>query len=298
MYKFYEFFTPVLEVMKDRSTYNRVQVAELVADHLGLTPEARSELIESGRPVYADRAQWAMTYLKQARALSNPKRGQWEITDRGLDLLAGEKPVNLKTLEQFPEYLEFKQRSGTRKKSTNGGTPSDISGYTPMELIDIALKQLSDEVTGTLIEKLRDINPYQFEVVCKDVLVAMGYGGDDIAYVTKKSGDGGIDAVIKQDPLGINMIYVQAKRHQSAVREKDIRDFLGALAQKATQDGVFITTSSFTPDARRAAEVASNMNVILIDGDELARLMVQYKVGVEERKKYSIYNVDTEYFDE
>ena len=176
----------------------------------------------------------------------------------------------------------------------------NLDGYTPTELIDIALEQLAGEIQQNLKDILKSINPYKFEHICKDLLVAMGYGGnlEELSYVTSKSNDGGIDAVIKQDPLGINTIYVQAKRYDGEVREKDIRNFLGALAQKSTQNGVFITTGSFANSAKEALKKASNMNIIAIDGEELSKLMVQYKVGVEEKNKYSTYHIDSEYFEE
>lgn len=301
MYKFYEFFNPVLEVMKDGRFYSRIEVSEKVANYLNLSERQKEEIISSGRPIYIDRTQWAMTYLKQAGALSNEVRSQWKITDRGLALIHEGNIITLDTLNQFPEYLEFKNRVGTRRKQ-DGAQPDirQLDSYTPTELIDAALTQLNQEMQQKLKDKLKSIDPYRFEHVCKDLLIAMGYGGnsEELSYVTRKSRDGGIDAVIKQDPLGINTIYIQAKRYQSEVREKDIRDFLGALAQKATQTGVFITTGSFAPDATRAMKIANQMNVVPIDGEKLAQLMIQYKIGVEERNKYIAYDIDYEYFDE
>ncbi|MCL2819537.1 MAG: restriction endonuclease [Oscillospiraceae bacterium] len=300
MQKFYEFFNPVLEVMKDEKTYSRADVSDKVADMLKLTHEQRSVKIKSGKHTYIDRTQWAMTYLKQAGALSIESRNQWKITKRGLDLLKSEKTITPKTLKQFPEFLEFTQRTGMRK--TDAQTDVSIDSLTPEEMIDEALAKLDGKVLQELKDLLASVDPYHFEKICKDLLVAMGYGGSseelNLSYVTKKSGDGGIDAIIKQDPLGINTIYVQAKRYQGEVREKDIRDFLGALAQKATQNGVFITTGRFSVDALRAIEIANNMNIIPIDGNQLVKLMAQHGVGVEEQKIYKTQKVDIQYFEE
>ena len=300
MYKFYEFFNPVLEVMKDGSIYSRTDVAEKVANFLKLTNEQRNMQIKSGRQVYIDRTQWAMTYLKQAGALSNEKRSEWKITARGVELIKAGQAVTLNTLKQFPEFLEFTQRTGTRKTDLQGDT--NLEDYTPEDLIEEALAKLNGKILQELKDILKSVDPYHFEKICKDLLVAMGYGGSfeevELSYVTKKSGDGGIDAVIKQDPLGISTIYVQAKRYQGEVREKDIRNFLGALAQKSTPNGVFITTGSFSKDAMHAIQIASNMNIISIDGEELVRLMALHRVGVEEQKKYSTYSVDIQYFEE
>jgi restriction system protein len=300
MQKFYEFFNPVLEVMKDERIYSRVDVSERVASLLGLTDEQKNEKIKSGKQTYIDRTQWAMTYLKQAGVLSNESRGQWKITKRGIDLINEGKAITPKTLNRFPEFFEFTERKGTRK--TDIAVEISIDNLTPEEMIDEALSKLNGKILQELKEILTSVDPYHFEKICKDLLVAMGYGGSsdelELSYVTKKSGDGGIDAVIKQDPLGINTIYVQAKRYQGEVREKDIRDFLGALAQKSTQNGVFITTGHFSVDALRAIEIANNMNIIPIDGIQLVKLMAQHGVGVEEQKTYKTQKIDVQYFEE
>ena len=208
--------------------------------------------------------------------------------------------VTLKTLAQFPEYAEFMKRVGTRKRQNESQEDANLDNFTPIELIDAALERLNGETERDLMNILKSIDPYRFEYICKDLIIAMGYGGnsEELSYVTRKSGDGGIDAVIKQDPLGINKIYIQAKRYKGEVRETDIRNFLGALAQKSTQNGVFITTGNFSEDAKNAIKVANNMNVVPIDGEELARLMIQYKIGVEVKNTYQTYSVDAEYFDE
>ena len=300
MYKFYEFFNPVLEVMKNGGTYSRTDISEKVANYLKLTNEQKNERIKSGTPTYIDRSQWAMTYLKQAGALSNESQSKWEITKRGIELINTGESITLNTLKQFPEFLEFMKKTKVKKDEVQNDI--NLDSYTPEDLIEEALTRLEGKTQQELKDILVSVDPYHFEKICKDLLVAMGYGGNfeelELSYVTKKSGDGGIDAVIKQDPLGINTIYVQAKRYKGAVRETDIRGFLGALAQKATQNGVFITTGSFSANAMRAIEVASNMNIIPIDGDQLVKLMIRHNVGVKGEKKYSVYDVDRLYFEE
>jgi len=299
MYQYYEYFNPVLEVMKDKKVYHRKEVAAKVADFVELSDEEKASRIKTGRATYVDRVQWAMTYLKQAGALKNESRGQWVISNRGLDLLKTGKPVTLKVLAQFPEFVAFKGKIGTRKKKDDTSADSTLENFTPTELIDTALAQLDNEVQQELADILKDVDPFHFETICRDLLVAMGYGidSDDLSYVTKKSGDGGIDAVIMQDPLGINTIYVQAKRHKNEIKETDIRNFLGALAQKPTQNGVFITIGSFSKDALNAINSA-NFNIKAIDGEALAKLMLQYKVGIEVRKTYHTYNINNEYFED
>ena len=306
MYKFYEFFNPVLEVMKDGQIYSLSQIAELVSERMDLTEEQRSLRIKSGKPIYRDRIQWACTYLKQAGALRNEKRGEWQISERGLELLSSDEVITLKRLEEFPEFVDFRyRRKGTRKKSEAvDSLPADnLDDLTPSERIDLALGEMRANVHSSLLDTLRQMNPYKFEILCKDVLLAMGYGGgsEELSFVTQKSGDGGIDAVINQDPLGINKVYVQAKRFSESgeVRETDIRNFLGALVQKSTSNGVFITTGSFADSAINAIKKAgSNVNIVTVDGNELADLMMDYGVGVEVRKEYKTYSVDADYFDE
>ena len=296
MYKFYEFFTPVLEAMQNGKTYSRNDVTESVGQLLKLTDEQKHQTIKSGKPVYADRAQWAMTYLKQAGALINEKRGEWQISERGLGLLASGETVTLDTLSEFPEFVEFKQRTGARKKSGIAGDVIDDAALmenTPGDLIEAAFGRLQSSLQDELITSLKEMDPFQFEKVVKDVLKAMGYGK---AHVTKKSNDGGVDAIVDEDTLGLSKIYAQAKRYTDAkVQEKEIRHFVGAMEVENVDKGVFVTTSDYSDKARELVRRISK-SIILINGDRLTELMIEYGVGVSVMDRYEVKRIDTDYF--
>jgi len=305
MYKFYEFFTPVLEVMKDGKTYSRHEVSELVAQLLKLSDEQRRLTIKSGRPVYADRSQWAMTYLKQAGALRNEQRGKWQISDRGLDMLRQDMPVTLDALKQFPEFVDFQQRVGTRRKDTVGASGSvdgDISNAmfaenTPNDLMKMAHAQMQSSLQEELLDYLRSMDVYQFEEVVADLLGAMGYGDLGEVHVTKKSNDEGIDAIVSEDALGLSKIFAQAKRYgeNNIVRKKAISDFVGALGMKNVDKGVFVTTSDFYDGVEQDVR-ATGKSIILINGDRLTELMIEHGVGVSVTHKYEVKRIDMDYF--
>jgi restriction system protein len=294
------FMRPVLEAVQDGQIYTRQQVAEKVAEILQLSDEAKQIKISSGRETYEDRTQWSMTYLKQAGALETRKRGEWRITERGLDLLAKNQRINRETLQQFAEFQAFEARKGTRKNGQAiNNDMENIADVSTDELINNAERLNTAEVKSDLLNKLKKTDPYYFEQVCVDVLTAMNYGGgkEEFASVTKKTSDGGIDGVIKQDPLGLSNVYVQAKRWENDVQEKQIRDFLGALVHQNAQQGVFITTSLFSEKARQAAK-NHQFKVALIDGEQLVALMVKYKVGVQAQRTVELLRVDEDYFSE
>jgi len=295
---FQQFFGPVLETMsKATTTLTRQQICDSAANLLKLSPKARKEIIRSGLPRYISNAGWACTYLKQAGCLETPKRSAWQITERGCNLLKeyGYK-INLDTLSQFSEFNEFVNKKGTRSGNEKADIEIAQMRYTPDELLENIVEENIVAIKSDLLERLRHIDPYEFERICIDVLLAMGYGGsrNEFAEVTKKSGDKGIDGIIKQDELGLKKVYIQAKRWNSRVTEKIVRDFLGALVAENVNDGVIITTDEF--DAR-AVELASKRNIILIDGKRFVELMVKYKVGVETKRTVMLLKVDEDYFD-
>ena len=193
-------------------------------------------------------AGWACTYLKQAGCLETPKRSAWQITNRGRDLLKQNGwTITKETLQQFPEFNEFVNRKGNRTRQDQVTASVPQTNLSPDELLDSIIEENTVSIQNELLSRLRVIDPYEFERICVDVLLAMGYGGSrkEFAEVTKKSGDKGIDGIIKQDELGIKKVYIQAKRWNSRVTERTVRDFLGALAAENVADGVIITTDEF-----------------------------------------------------
>lgn len=278
---------PLLLKLADGQIHSMTDLIQRLADDFKLTEEERSARIASGRrTVFENRVWWARTYLKKAGLIQSPERGRVSITKRGKKVLQ-ENPGRIDNayLMRFPEFKEFK-----KKAKIAGVEP-------PEEQIDKALEQLRSAVTGELLERLRKLTPSAFERLVLDLLLKMGYGGPQLeaSELTGGSGDEGIDGVIRQDPLGLDTIYLQAKRWSQSVGRPEIQKFVGALAGKKAKKGVFLTTSEFTKDARDYAKGLSE-KVVLLDGRDLAQLMYEYGLGVSVVRTLEIKRVDTDYF--
>lgn len=277
----------------------------------GLTDEERSTMLPSGTAALFDnRVGWARTYLKQAGLIEARKRGVFRITPRGTELLS-KNPARIDnaTLEQYPEYLAFKLRkndekstgeisrreSGTKQPPLSVDLPSDS---TPEELFSQAYQRLRINLEAELLEQVKSASPAFFERLVIDLLVAMGYGGSrqDAGRAIGRSGDGGIDGIIKEDKLGLDVIYVQAKRWEGTVGRPEIQKFAGALQGQRANKGVFITTSGFTRDAEEYAGLITS-KIILVTGEQLTKLMVDHNVGVSPVSKYELKRIDSDYFD-
>ncbi len=261
-------------------------------------------------PLFDNRVGWARTYLKQAALLESQKRGVFRITPRGLELLAkNPSRIDNSTLEQFPEYLAFKLRRNDEKptgalsplepvarQTPQGVEPSFDS--TPEELFSQAYQRLRSNLEAELLEQVKAASPAFFERLVIDLLVAMGYGGSrqDAGRAIGRSGDGGIDGIIKEDKLGLDVIYVQAKRWEGTVGRPEIQKFAGALQGQRANKGVFITTSGFSKEAEEYAGVISS-KIILITGEQLSKLMVDHNVGVSPISKYELKRIDSDYFE-
>jgi len=290
-----------------REKKGEISTAEAVdglAKKLSLTDHDVKELLPSGlQSTFVNRVGWASTYMKKAGLLEATRRGYYQITVRGRDLLKKEpKAINVKLLKQYPEFLEFQQLKGTRstdKAGSSGSTP-DISTATPSEALENAYENLRDELTDELLARIKQTSPTFFERIVVELLVKMGYGGSraDAGKAIGKTGDGGIDGIIKEDRLGLDVVYIQAKRwDNNPVGRPDVMQFAGALqAQKATK-GIFITASRFTADARDyVSQIGSK--IVLIDGEQLTNLMIDNDVGVSTVSHYPVKKIDTDYFDE
>jgi restriction system protein len=293
---FHELLLPILSHIRDGQPHRAVDTLEYVKTQFALSEEDLTERLPNGRTRLMDRVLWAITYLRKAGLSESISWGVFRITERGRALLAERpKSIGLKDLERYPEYLEFKGKG--QKSDTQ--TPAFISQETPEE----SLEKLYDSVRSRLEEELLDsfkaCNPVFFEKVVLKLLVALGYGGSflDAASTTKRTGDDGIDGVIKEDRLGLDLIHVQAKRWKDAVGRPEVQNFAGSLEGQRGRKGVFITTSSFTPQAR---EYVSRIEkkIILIDGPELARLCVECGVGVLDQNAFVVKKLDTDFFNE
>jgi restriction system protein len=274
-----------------------------IAARLHLSESDLRELLPSGvQRTIVNRVGWAATYMKKAGLLAATGRGHYEITDLGRDLLKTQPSfINSRLLEQYEGFLDFKKSKGTRAKTGEGSEePSPPSLRTPSEALETAYQNLRDELIGELLAQLKVSSPSFFERVVVDLLVKMGYGGSraDAGKAIGKSGDGGLDGMIKEDRLGLDVIYIQAKRWDSnPVSRPDLMQFAGALQAQKAPKGVFITTSRFTNDARSyVTQIGSK--IVLIDGDLLASLMIEYDVGVTTVSRFPVKKVDLDYFDE
>ncbi|GAY11339.1 Mrr restriction system protein [Pseudonocardia sp. N23] len=295
------FLLPVLQVLKDGETVQARDLQDRVADHVGLTPEQRDEVLDSGQLRYRNRIGWAVSSLARAGALTRPRRGSYTVTDVGRRLLA-EHPERIDEvdLRQIPAYRDHvparRANSSPVVPVTDDRSSSDLD---PVEQIDAGIARLRAEVAAQLVERLRAATPDFLEQSVLDVLVAMGYGGvEQRARRIGGSGDGGVDGVIDQDPLGLARIYVQAKRYaaDNIVGRPQVQGFVGALHGQQANQGVFITTSSFSREAMDYAR-SVNASVILIDGERFANLMIDRGVGVQAVQTYTIVKLDEDYFE-
>lgn len=299
---------PVLQEYADGKERVSREVRETVARKLGLSAQDIAErLPTSPQTRLANRTAWAHSYLKQAGILESPRRGHYQVTSRGLELLeAPPARIDIEFLERYPDFLAFRQRKGTRSgeshSTSEGGADqaaASSAALTPDEQIKSGYTNLRANLAVQLLERVRKASPAFFEELVVEVLVAMGYGGshDDAAKVVGRSGDGGIDGVIKQDRLGLENIYVQAKRWEASVGRPTIQQFAGALQGQRARKGVLITTSDFS---REAIEYADNLQntIVLVNGVELAELMIDYGVGVSDGETLKLKKLDEDYFGE
>ncbi len=288
--KFHETFIPILKVLENGETLNTRELYQLVIDkfYSNLSQEQLEQKTKSGDTLIINRIAWGKSYLKKGGFLEFPKRGMVRITDKGLTNI--NKSLSLSDVENSSGFLEFYHEENNNMDST----PKKIINASPQDLIDEGFDQIDKQVKDELLEKLKSIDPFYFEKVILILLKKMGYG-DFIE--TSKTGDGGIDGIINEDKLGLDKIYIQAKRYgENKVREKEIRNFIGAMSGD-TQKGVFVTTSCFDGGAIKKASDAHH-TIILIDGIKLVDLMHQYNVGVQIKASYEVKELDIDFFEE
>lgn len=288
---------PLLKLADKYGTMNRKEALQWVMDEFKLTESQQKELLPSGKqPIIQNRVSWAWTYLKKAGLLKSTQRGSVEITDRGKKVLS-ENPVmiNVKYLKKFPEFLDFQSAYQKDESSVDVET----SKGTPEEILESAYYQLKNEVLKELLDRVKSSSPEFFEELVVNTIVKMGYGGSlhDAGQAIGKSGDEGIDGIIKEDKLGLDVIYLQAKKWEGNVGRPEIQRFAGALQGKHAKKGILITTSDFAVNAR---EYIKNIDakIILINGQQLAELMWEYNVGLSNAALYDVKKLDMEYFGE
>ncbi len=291
---------PFLRFLGDGQEHTLRDSEESLAEHFNLTPAERAELLPSGQQgIFKNRIGWARTYLKKAILLESPKRGVFKITDRGGKILASNpNRIDIKFLEQFPEFIEFREIS---KPESGTSTAAEIapSKTTPEESIELAHLGLREQLAQELLLRIMACSPTFFEQLVVELLVKMGYGGSrrDAGERIGQTGDGGIDGIIKEDRLGLDTIFIQAKRWQGTVGRPEIQKFVGALQGQRAKKGVFITTSSYTAEATDYV-TRIDIKVVLIDGKRLADLMIDFDVGVSVAASYVVKRIDSDYFEE
>ncbi len=296
---------PILKQVADEKEHKYRDLIESLAVEFRLTDDERKELLASGnQPIFDNRVGWAKTYLKKAGLIDSPKRATFVITKVGKDTLKQNPTrVDAKFLRQFPAFLEFQNynnRNGSEEDETEIETAEQII-KTPEENLESAYLRLRKSLAQELLTRVIELSPAFFERLVVELLVKMGYGGSikDAGKAIGKSGDEGIDGTIKEDKLGLDIIYIQAKRWQigNVVGRPELHKFVGALAGQGAKKGIFITTSSFTKDALEYSP-KNETKIVLIDGQQLSQLMIDYNLGVNTQQIYEIKKLDSDYFGE
>jgi restriction system protein len=293
--KFKDFMLPFLQHLSDNKEHTMREVEDALAARFKISESELAQTTPSGRmTIFNNRVGWSKTYLKKAGLIDAPKKALFKITPQGQQVLE-EKPdvINPKFLERFPSFLDFKY--GNEKVAVE--EKNEASEVTPEETMEEGYQSIVKELQGELLTSLKTQSPNFFERVVVDLLLKMGYGGfrEDAGQAVGRSGDEGIDGIINEDKLGLDIIYIQAKRWADSVGRPEIMRFVGALGGKHAKKGVFITTSRFTPDALSYVK-SLDVKVVLIDGDQLAKLMIDHNVGVQIIASYEIKRIDSDYF--
>jgi restriction system protein len=295
---------PLLQLASDGNEHIIREAGEQLATEFNLSEEEKSQLLPSGRqPIFYNRVSWAKVYLQQAGLLLSPRRGRFQISEKGQQVLAN-KPerINIKFLEAFPEFVESRSASKREKdklaeKEIDNGRDSDHE--TPEERLENAYQRIRNELSSELLNHIKGCSAQFFERVVVELLVKMGYGGSrkEAGQAIGRSGDEGVDGIINEDRLGLDVIYIQAKKWEGTVGRPEIQKFVGALHGKRARKGVFITTGYFSADA---IDYVSRIDpkIVLIDGQQLAELMIDFGLGVTPTASYEIKRIDADYFDE
>ena len=292
---FQSIMLPLLKSFKGNEIKSAKELRLDMVDYFIITEEEQKDKIPSGKQfVYYNRIAWAISYLKMAELIFSPKRGYYHITNEGVNVLKNPpEKITISFLKQFENFT--KNRNPERDESIE--QDDQITEKTPDELIEIGYKQIINELSLQLLNQIKNGSPYFFERLVLDLLLKMGYGGSEIdnGELTQKGSDEGIDGIIKEDRLGLDKIYIQAKKWENNVGRPEIQKFVGALQGKRAKKGIFITTSTFSKDAY---EYAQNLDVavILIDGKKLAEYMIENELGITLKQNYKIFNIDSDYF--
>ncbi len=287
---------PLLRITGDGKEHTKSDAVEKLAEHFGLTEEEKRELLPSGTQAkFTNRVGWAKTYLTKAGLLETTGRARFRITQRGQTVLQGNPEIiDNDFLSQFPDFLQFK----TTRKTTTKPDNNEPEG-TPEEILESSYQNLRAKLVQELLERVKSCSPRFFENLVVDLLVAMGYGGSrkDAGQAIGGSRDGGVDGIIKEDRLGLDVVFIQAKRWEGTVGRPVVQAFAGSLEGQRARKGVLITTSQFSPEAIDYV-TRIEKRIVLIDGEQLCQLMIDHGVGVTEVARYVVKKIDSDYFED
>ncbi|MEA1945646.1 MAG: restriction endonuclease [Euryarchaeota archaeon] len=287
---------PLLKYAEDKKEHHIREAIERLAIEFDLTEDERKEFLPSGQQIFDNRVGWAKGYLKKACLLESTRRGYFRITDRGVGVLEDQPDkIDAKYLKRYPEFIEFINPS--KSVTVKFGGDQENEDATPEELMEVGHRKLQNDLVSELIDSIKRCSPSFFERLVVDLLVKIGYGGsrEDAGKAIGKSGDEGIDGIIKEDKLGLDIIYVQAKKWENQVSRPEIQKFAGALQGQRAKKGIFITTSTFSKNAIEYTSVIDS-KIVLIDGEQLGKLMIENGVGVSKIASYEIKKIDSDYF--
>ena len=298
--KYKEFFNGILDVLSDKKEKKGKDITQQVADIFNISEKDRKELLPSGNQLVIDsRVGWGRTYLKKAGLIESKKRGYFNISQEGLNLLKKGEKITLKTLEKYPSFRDFRYGSSNEIEDEKNEIIEKAS-LSPEEQIEFSFSEVNSELAINVLEEVKKQSPEFFEKLVIDLLIEMGYGGSrkSAGKAVGKSGDEGIDGIIDEDRLGLDKIYIQAKRYsENSIGRPELQRFVGALGGKGAKKGIFITTSRFTDTAMEYVNTQAISNIVLIDGEKLSKLMIDFNVGVSTKWKYEIKQIDSDYFE-
>ena len=298
--KYHEYYNCFLNALSDGNVHEKKELFSRIKNSMKLSEDDISELSSSGSPLWMNRVGWCSTYLKKAGLIVSPRRAAYQITEAGAALLNEKVHIDNALLEsRYPSFRMFTRGTENQKDNEDAVSSPSTSEETPLEILDRVYTEINDQLADELLTAVLSMSPSFFERLVVQLLEAMGYGGyAGAGFVTKSTGDGGIDGVINEDQLGFNLIYIQAKRWDPAqkIGKPEIQKFVGALMGPPRIDkGLFITTAQFSQGAKDYAEA---QHIILVDGEKLTELMIKFNIGVSPQNRYEIKRLDSDFFEE
>lgn len=296
--KYNEMYAPFIKALADGEIHTTKEVRQFVADQMGLTEADMAELLPSGKQgLFANRLGWTRQYLKKAGLVTGAGRGQLVLTDVGKNAVSDADIIDNKYLQRYPSFRTFIDAQSGSNPATQEEPAVAAAEKSPEEILEDAYAELNASLADDLMTEIMKLEPTDFEKLVVRLLLAMGYGSgiDDAGFVTQASNDGGIDGIIKEDQLGFSSIYIQAKRWDpsTSIARPEIQKFAGALQEQKAQKGLFISTATFSPGARKSADAAG---IVLVDGKQLTKLMIKFNLGVSVEHVYEVKRLDTDFF--